>query len=100
VRSGVGCTLGYSVCSSLCARRISSPLPLTHTDDSSACVSGGVFACAQSQKVLLSIPVTAADGRVRHLTLLQGDQHSLEDVALNFAGAIPIELPDALQGPY
>jgi hypothetical protein len=29
VRSGVGCTLGYIVCSSLCARRISSSLPLS-----------------------------------------------------------------------
>jgi hypothetical protein len=47
---------------------------------------------SQTQKVLLSIPVTAPHGRVRNLTLLQGDQHSLEDVALNFASAMV--LPD------
>ena len=51
----------------------------------------------QTQKVLLSIPVTAPHGRVRNLTLFQGDQHSLEDVALNFASAMVLPETAAAQ---
>ena len=42
----------------------------------------------QAQRVLLEVPVTLEDGRVRRLRVVQGDQHDLPGLVANFLEAV------------